>query len=425
MDLYERLLDLSDKSLAQGKHCRCILVEFPRLLQLRPNDTRSVNLVRWMADHAFSHTGDAALQLRYMDLALKVTCHDRMENLNRTLQRGAFKLQQSLWSSMEEYDTEVQDLHDVARKWSAPELDSLLVNTKPMSTFVSMMLLEPTCFQALSQACLRRSGLPAPAYDHQVGSLSKKVGFLWLGIDEDPSFRCLASFVNRLAGSRDVCIFFDSKSLSKEQRQRVGNARVKCVKELSDKEVAALIYDERIEVLINNYFDRTRGFEVLALRPAPCVINFMGTPGRYLARNLIDYAATDVHMHRHVDKMPDREASIIFPLYPQVVFPTTQFINRSSAVSTVGMFMRPAKVTPHEASFILRLLRSTNVTFIAITSKEDAGTITDVLLRCGVLPEPRVKVRYEFNETAFYKMLSDINIIVDTFSHWGCADDGA
>lgn len=421
-NIADRLWAGASKQVAEKQYGSALYRSYRRWERLRPEN---LGFITWMAEQANKHTGDPRLQLEYMHKRIDlVTKTDKDSTIALRLKLLIFKIENSLCSSVDEYIETVSDINVMASQWS-----SIADKAPSLNVFYAMMILRPTVLDAYLTAFYKYRNLKAPKFDH-TRKIGRKIGFLWLSINTDPSYKCLKPFITALAALEDVCIYFDDVKLSRDVMTKLAPAEIRCIGGKSSEEVAQILYDDKVKILINNFFDRTRGFDVFAMRPCPVALNFMGVPGRYLNPSLFQYAISDRYMVEEFDahKLKHAERSIIMPRYYQMACSLKDIKPRPrSSVKRIGILGRPLKLTPNEQEVIRRILsKHKHLEVVVVCSETDLPRVTDAMLDNGLLPTyfDRIKTAYQTKSDCFGGVLNSIDLCIDTFSHFGALSTG-
>lgn len=421
-NIADRLWAGASKQVADKQYGVALYSSYRRWERLRPEN---LGFITWMAQNANKHTGDPRLQLEYM--------YKQHHVVSKTGDKAAdplrmkllmFKIENSLCSSVDDYQETVRAINDLAWRWSL-----VADRAPPLNVFYAMMILQPTVLNAYLKAFYEYKNLKTLKYDI-TRKIGRKVGFLWLSINTDPSYKCLKFFIRSLAALEDVCVYFDDAKVNRDVIMQLAPAEVRCVGGKSSEEVAQMLHDDKIKILINNFFDRTRGFDVFAMRPCPVALNFMGVPGRYLNSNLFQYAISDRYLVEEFDalKLQQAERSIIMPRYYQIACSLKDVTPRPrSSIKRIGILGRPLKLTPNELKVIRRVLsKHDHLEVVVICSESDLPRITDTMLDNQLLPEyfDRIKTAYQTKSECFGGVLNSVDLCIDTSSHFGALSTG-
>lgn len=412
----DALFELAKSYNAKKDHKQSILEIYPIWLKLCPGNK---SVLMWLADNTLCHTGDARLQLHYIDEFLKTANGCQEEILKYRMKRTVLYVQHCMYEDVKDYLTNLQCFNALCHEF-------LLTDKRqfPVSYYFVPMLAQTDL------ACkILYKIRPVRTAEVQKQPLSRKVGFMWLPIKSDPSFQCLKFFIAALAKTEDVTIFFDEKSvlssMTISDQKLLERVKIKNCAELSDQEIAALVKSENIGILINIYWNFRRGFGVFEEIAAIITINFQGFASPICAPEVFTYSISDIYLSRKVKiELTRREKFIIMPIYHQINFPEWRQppkVIRVHDQFILGYMPRTAKCSPSHVDVILRFLESTEETQIYLfCSNKNIKQVTESLLLLGLLPKylTRVFVIYEPHREKYLRRLGEVSMFLDSFGHW-------
>ncbi len=438
-NIADRLWAGALKQMETGQYPQAIYSAYARWERLRPNN---VGFLRWMATNVYKHTKEPKIQERYMEKYHACLFQSPKQNQHELpiamIKWMMFKIEHSLNESIQTYERSKCLLFGAVEDWletlNLTERKDMQSIQAPLPIFHAMMILRPSLLDRYLTTVYRCMKLPSPRFAN--GHLFRKtssvrsIGFVWLSLNSDPSYKCLKAFVQKLSRLEKVTIYLNDATVSEEVRHCLSPASIKCVGDRTNEEVAEIIYNDEITIMINNFWDRTRGFQLFALRPAPVCINFMGVPGRYLNTELFQYSVSDVYMHEEFTRLnlEHAEKSIILPQYYQIASALSDFtIRKRVALKRIGILARPLKITSREM-FVCReiLRRCKDLTVVLICSETDLPRVTESAIDNGLLPEyfDRVKTAFQTRSEKYTQVLNSLDLCIDTYSHFGALSTG-
>ena len=435
-NIADRLWAAALKQIESKQHQKAIYSSYDRWEKLRPDN---IPFLKWMSANVYQHTGEPKMQEKYMQklhlLMCKSANEPKIDRIVSEIKWMMFRIEHSLNDSIQSYLQCKLSLNCAIDEWvnyrkmTSTEKSLKCQNMIPLPIFHAMMILEPTSLDRYLNCVYQCFDLPNTSFDLS-RNISRKIGFLWLSITTDPSYKCLKAFVKMLNRFEDICIYLDDVDVPTDIQSSLAPVTYKCVKTKTDDEVAQMIYDDGIKILINNFWDRARGFRVFALRPCPVTINFMGVPGRYLNSNIVQYSVTDEVMHDEFAQMqlPHSEKSLVLPQYYQIASALTGYQTRErTSLKRIGIFARPLKISAREM-FVCReiLKRYTDITLILICSETDLPRVTETAIDNDILPQyfARVSTAFQSRDERYFNVLNSLDLCIDTFSHFGALSTG-
>lgn len=187
----------------------------------------------------------------------------------------------------------------------------------------------------------------------------------------------------------------DGKAL--QQRVRAAAHRFRDVKALSDAEVAQLMRDDQIDIAIDLKGQTTGSrYQILAYRPAPIQINYLGFPGSSGAP-FLDYIIGDpvvtplehaAHFSERIAQMPHsyqpNDAKRVIPAKPQ-----RSELGLPEDAVVLCCFNQIYKISPDVADAWAAILNASPnaVLWLLIWSEEAAGNVAREMQARGVAPE--------------------------------------
>ena len=200
-----------------------------------------------------------------------------------------------------------------------------------------------------------------------------KVGYVSCDFCCHPMARVIAGLIeNHDRGRFEIFAYDFSPEDGSVERARVKNAfeNIRLVHEMSHTDVAKLIEDDCIDILIDlKGYTRYARPEIFLLRPAPIQVSFLGYPATSAAP-WIDYAIADRHVLPSSER---RHWSEAIAYMPQTYYPGT-YRNEEVLAAPIssrersgvppsrfvfGCFNNPAKITPEVFNAWMQVLCKT------------------------------------------------------------------
>jgi len=279
----------------------------------------------------------------------------------------------------------------------------LLEQNQPVASFVVLAIDSTPRQQLISakQSIARMHVPPIPPFSYRPPDRKIRVGYISTDFRDHPVGRLLPELFRRHDRAQlQIHGYYygpDDQSVVRQQIRRDCDQFLE-IRNLSHIDAARRIHADGIDILVD-LTGRTLGArtEILALRPAPVQVSFLGYPGS-MGADFIDYVITDPFLVP-IDQQPHYAENIVhLPDCYQPSDPNRAVSNPAPTRAECGLpedalvfcsFNNTYKITPQMFAIWMRLLKQVprSVLWLYCKTEQTIANLRDEAERQGVAPE--------------------------------------